>query len=84
MAVQPIDMPTRRYKTGRYVRIELYIPQREQGYSKNHTNLHEELRKVESNPHHYLLQLYFGVRVCVHPQTRTRATREKHACKIPT
>ena len=28
-----IDTPTRRYKTGRYVRIELYIPRREQVYS---------------------------------------------------
>ena len=34
MAVQPIDMPTRRYKTGRYVRIELYILRREQVYIK--------------------------------------------------
>ena len=34
MAVQPIDMPTRRYKTGRYIRIELYIPRREQVYIK--------------------------------------------------
>ena len=29
-----IDTPTRRYKTGWYVRIELYIPRREQVYSK--------------------------------------------------
>ena len=29
-----IDTPTRRYKTGRYVRIELYIPRREQVYRK--------------------------------------------------
>ena len=29
-----IDMPTRRYNTGRYVRIELYILRREQVYSK--------------------------------------------------
>ena len=34
MAVQPIDMPTRRYKIGQYVRIELDIPQREQVYIK--------------------------------------------------
>ena len=34
MAVQLIDMPTRRYKTGWYVRIELYIPRREQVYIK--------------------------------------------------
>ena len=34
MAVQPIDTPTRKYKTGRYVRIELYIPRHEQMCSK--------------------------------------------------
>ena len=34
MTVQPIDMPTRRYKTGWYVRIELYIPRYEQVYDK--------------------------------------------------
>ena len=34
MVVQPIDMQTRRYKTGRYVRIELYIRRREQVYIK--------------------------------------------------
>ena len=85
VAVQPIDTPTRRYKTGWYVRIELYIPRCEQVYIKlNHTNLHEELRKVESNLCHYLLQLYFGMRVCMHMQMQARAKREKHACNIPT
>ena len=34
MAIQLIDTPTRRNKTGRYVRIELYIPQCEQVYIK--------------------------------------------------
>ena len=35
MAVQPIDTPTRRYKIGQYIRIELLdIPQREQVYIK--------------------------------------------------
>ena len=34
MIVQPIDMQTRRYKTGQCVRIELYIPRREQVYIK--------------------------------------------------
>ena len=34
MAVQPVDTPTRRYKTGRYVRIESYIHRREQAYIK--------------------------------------------------
>ena len=32
--VMATDTPTRRYETGRYVRIELYIPRREQVYSK--------------------------------------------------
>ena len=82
MAVQPIDMPTRRYKTCRYLRIELYIPRCEQVYIKLTINLHEELRKVESNLRHYLLQSYFAVLVCMHTQTRARATREKHVCKI--
>ena len=30
MAVQLINMPTRRYKTDRYIRIKLYIPRCEQ------------------------------------------------------
>ena len=34
MAAQPIDMSTRRYKTGRYFRIELYVPRCEQVYIK--------------------------------------------------
>ena len=85
MAVQSIDTPTRRYKTGRYIRIELYKPRREQVYIKLtiRTNLHEELRKVENNLHHYLLHLYFGMCVCVHTQTRVHATRERRTCKIP-
>ena len=57
-----------------------YIPQCEQVYIK--LTLHEELRKVESNLRHYLLWLYFAVRVCVHTQMWVRATREKHL-KLP-
>ena len=45
--------------------------------SRMKKNLHEELRKVERNPCHYLLKLFFNWHVCVHMYRQVRATSEK-------
>ena len=60
-----VQLQSRGCKAGRYV-IEL-------------NGMHEELRKVESNPRHYLLQLSLGGCVCMpaHTNVGTCNKREK-------